>query len=323
VRGHAIKRAKEFYQELIGRKARGEPVTENRANFAEVAESLFKEDQTRVDRGERKQSVVDDAKYIYKADLKPFFGSKHVKNIAYEQLNEYIAHLRKSREDDNKEPVSSKTLKNHFIVLSKILKHAHKLGLIDKLPIFPTISQQDNPREWFTEPQYLRLMTSVDKLIEEKRVVRFHTVTKELRLLVTFLVNSFLRPADLKELKHKHIEGVTQGKHNYLRILAMGKTKAAPVISMEAAVAIYAELKSFNRGHCTEEDYVLWPQLTNRGYAMETMRRQFNEALTLSELKTGPGGQTRTLYSLRHTCIMRRLLNAKNIDLLTLARNCR
>jgi integrase len=323
VRGQAITRAKDFYQELIGRKARGEPVTENKANFAMVAEALFKEDQTRVDRGERKQSLVDDSKYIYEADLKGFFGSKHVKNINYELLNEYIAHLRKAREEAGKEPIKSKTLKNHFIVMSKILKHAHKLALIDKLPIFPTISQQDNPREWFTEPQYTRLMTSVDKLIEEKRVVRFHTVTKELKLLVSFLVNSFLRPADLKNLKHKHIERVTQGKHSYLRILAMAKTKVAPVISMEACVAVYAELKKFNAGHDKDEDFILWPQLVNRGYAMETMRRQFNEALTVSELKLGPGGQPRTLYSLRHTCIMRRLLNAKNIDLLTLARNCR
>ena len=69
VRGQALTRAKDFYQELIGRKARGEPVTENPANFAYVAESLFKEDQGRVNRGERKQSVVDDSKYIYDADL--------------------------------------------------------------------------------------------------------------------------------------------------------------------------------------------------------------------------------------------------------------
>jgi integrase len=323
VRGAALTRAKDFYQELIGRKSRGEPVTENKANFALVAEALFKEDQTRVDRGERKQSLVDDSKYIYKADLKGFFGSKHVKSIDYEMLNDYIAHLRTDREEADKEPIKSKTLKNHFIVLSKILKHAHKLGLIDKLPIFPTISQQDNPREWFSEPQYARLITAVDKLIEEKRMVRFHPVTKQLRLLTTFLVNSFLRPADLKNLKHKHIERVVQGQHTYLRILAMAKTKTAAVISMEAAVAIYAELKKFNTGHDGDEDYVFWPEMKNRGYAMETMRRQFNEALALSELKIGPGGQPRTLYSLRHTCIMRRLLNGKNIDLLTLARNCR
>lgn len=239
VRGHAVTRAKEFYQELIARKARGEPVTENRANFAQVAASLFKEDQGRVDRGERKQSVVDDSKYTYKADLLGFFGNKHVKNITYETLNDYVAHLRKSRQDNDKEPIKSKTLKNHFIVLSKILRHAHKLGLIDKLPIFPTISQQDNPREWFSEPQYERLVKAVDQLIKDKTIVRFQPVTKELRLLVTFLVNSFLRPADLKELRHKHIERVTQGKHCYLRILASGKTKAAPVITMEACVRIH------------------------------------------------------------------------------------
>ena len=58
VRGQAITRAKDFYQELIGRKARGEPVTENKANFAQVAEALLKEDQTRVDRGgERKKYI--------------------------------------------------------------------------------------------------------------------------------------------------------------------------------------------------------------------------------------------------------------------------
>ena len=154
-------------------------------------------------------------------------------------MNEYIAQFRKAREDAGKEPIKSKTLKNYFIVLSKFLKHAHVLGYIDKLPIFPTISQSaDNPREWFTEPQYTRLMTSVDKLVTDKVIVRFHPVTKELKFLVNFLVNSFLRPADLKNLKHKHIERVTQGKHSYPRILATAKTKTAPVISMEACVAV-------------------------------------------------------------------------------------
>jgi hypothetical protein len=322
IRGHALKRAQEFYQELIGRKARGEPVTENKANFALVAEALFKEDQGRVDRGERKQSLVNDSKYIYEADLKAFFGSKHVKNINYEMLNEYVGYLRTSRVEADKTPVSTKTVKNHLIVLSKILRHAHKLSFIDKLPIFPTISQQDNPREWFTEPQYARLIKAVDQMIADKAVVRFQPVTMELKYLVTFLVQSFLRPpGDIKDLKHKHIERVTQGKHSYLRIMAYSKNKPSPVITMEGCVGIYSALKRFNDGK--EEDYVFWPKLENRTYAMETMRRQFNQALAVSELKFGPGGVPRTLYSLRHTCIMSRLLNAKNIDLLTLARNCR
>jgi integrase len=317
LRSAAVTRAKEFYQELIGLNARGQPVTVAPNNFSKIAEELFKEDQGRVDRGERKQSLVDDSKYIYKADLLDFFGATPVKSITYQKLTDYVNHLKGDRE----KPVSSKTIKNHFIVMSKILRHAHKLGFIDKLPIFPTISTQDNPREWFTDLQFQRLIKAVDKMIAESVVVRFVPVTAELRFLVTFLVNSFLRPSDLKNLKHKHIEKVTQGQHSYLRILAMAKTKMAPVISMEACVEIYAGLKAFNKGE--EEDFVFWPGMKNRTYAMETMRRQFNQALAGSELKLGPGGVPRTLYSLRHTCIMRRLLNAKNLDLLTLARNCR
>jgi hypothetical protein len=39
-----------------------------------------------------------------------------------------------------KPAVSSKTIKNHFIIISKILKHAFKLGYSDKIPIFPTVT---------------------------------------------------------------------------------------------------------------------------------------------------------------------------------------
>ena len=49
----------------------------------------------------------------------------------------------------------------------------------------------------------------------------------------------------------------------------------------------------------------------------------FNKILTATGLKLGELGQTRSLYSLRHTAIMFRLLYGKGIDLLTLARNAR
>jgi hypothetical protein len=45
--------------------------------------------------------------------------------------------------------------------------------------------------------------------------------------------------------------------------------------------------------------------------------------LVATGLRLGQLGQTRTLYSLRHTAIMFRLLYGRGIDLLTLARNAR
>ena len=56
---------------------------------------------------------------------------------------------------------------------------------------------------------------------------------------------------------------------------------------------------------------------------METMRRQFDAVLLDAKLKKAGSGESRTLYSLRHTAIMFRLTQGDQIDLLTLARNCR
>lgn len=49
----------------------------------------------------------------------------------------------------------------------------------------------------------------------------------------------------------------------------------------------------------------------------------FNWILSNLNLKLGPHGIERTLYSLRHTAITFRLIYGGNIDLLTLARNAR
>ena len=45
--------------------------------------------------------------------------------------------------------------------------------------------------------------------------------------------------------------------------------------------------------------------------------------LQITGLDVGARGEERSLYSLRHTCIMYRLLYGDGLDLLTLARNAR
>ncbi len=49
----------------------------------------------------------------------------------------------------------------------------------------------------------------------------------------------------------------------------------------------------------------------------------FRRLLEATNLRIGKRGQVRTLYSLRHTSIMFRLLYGRGIDLLTMARNAR
>jgi hypothetical protein len=95
---------------------------------------------------------------------------------------------------------------------------------------------------------------------------------------------------------------------------------------MQDAVGIYNDLvkfqKNMNRG-IKKEDFVFFPHLQNREFALQTIRRQFDHILDIADLKNTPTGEPRTLYSCRHSAIMFRLTMGESIDLLTLARNAR
>ena len=72
------------------------------------------------------------------------------------------------------------------------------------------------------------------------------------------------------------------------------------------------------------ENYVFLPQYhSNRDYALKQLQRQFDILLWSTGLRNNVQGEDRSLYSLRHTCIMYRLMYGEKMDLLTLARNAR
>jgi len=73
-----------------------------------------------------------------------------------------------------------------------------------------------------------------------------------------------------------------------------------------------------------QENYVFLPQYhSNRDYALKQLQRQFDILLWSTGLRNNVQGEDRSLYSLRHTCIMYRLMYGEGMDLLTLARNAR
>ena len=56
---------------------------------------------------------------------------------------------------------------------------------------------------------------------------------------------------------------------------------------------------------------------------MQQLHRQFDHLLKITSLKKDALAESRTLYSLRHTAIMFRLMDSQGLDLLSLARNAR
>ena len=314
----SIEFGKKFYEDILLRQRNLLPLG-NSPSFERVARELLIEQEQLIERGERSSKLNINDKQKLEKDILPYFKGMNVKDVTYKHLDNYIATLRQRN-------LKPPTINNHLSLIHKILTLSQRENLIDRLPTFPRVKRKDSPRGWFNNDEYKLLLKTTKEIIQSKTIVRSHQITDEMRLLITFMVNSFLRPGDIKNLKHRNIQ-VIEKEHKYLRIQTdQSKTVNTPIVTMENCVGIYKDLIEFqkeNNRSIGKDDYVFFPHLLNREFSLQTMRRQFDCILDKCDLKKTPNGEPRTLYSLRHTSIMFRLTMGESIDLLTLSRNCR
>ena len=147
----------------------------------------------------------------------------------------------------------------------------------------------------------------------------------EFSWLIGFMVNSFVRPVDIKLIQHCHVQ-IVRGEQCYLRLmLPETKRHKTQVITLPAALHIYERIRDYfsAKGLAKPSDYLFLPDISDRAAAMWLMERYFGRLLDATGLRLGTQGQRRTMYSLRHSAITFRLLYGRGIDLLTLARNAR
>jgi hypothetical protein len=270
-----------------------------------------------------------------RAQLGPYFNKTHIGSIQIKQISEFILHL----QDQSIKPI---TIKQYLGLLKRILQIALDDGAIYKLPTFPKLKTKSIPRGSFSLPEYWALVKASKQLAdlvigEDEKTVLTHrstsagafkkrgTVPLEMRWLIRFMVNSFIRPVDIKLIQHKHIEVIT-GPSTYLRLnLPETKRHTGQVVTMRAANGVYQSLKQYqeSRGYGKPNDYLFLPEAKDREGAIQLLTTHFRKILEKANLRAGQYGQLRTLYSLRHTAITFRLLYGNGIDLLTLARNAR
>jgi len=266
-----------------------------------------------------------------RAQLDPFFDRTHIGSIQIKQIAEFILHL----QDQSIKPI---TIKQYLGLLKRILHIALDDGAIYKLPSFPKLRTKSIPRGSFSLPEYWALVKASKQLVDvENQEALTHrstsagafkkreTVPLEMRWVIRFMVNAFIRPVDIKLIQHKHIEVIT-GPTSYLRLnLPETKRHRGQVVTMRAANGIYQRLRQYqeSRGYGKPNDYVFLPEVKDREGAIQLLTTHFRKILEKAGLRTGQYNQLRSLYSLRHTAITFRLLYGNGIDLLTLARNAR
>ena len=305
-------------------------VTEPKTTFAAVAAQMFAAEQARVERGEFSAGSLQVLRNRLDCHILPRWGRLPVKAVDFQQLMDFVDFMSSS--------VSSTTISQYLVVIRKVLGHAVRTGVIEALPDFPNIKVKTNSRGAFTPTEYWRIMRAARRLRGFPHPNSRKALRKSYRLLygdycmppdvawaIGFMVNSFIRPSDLKMLKHKHVE-VVSGLNTYLRLtLPETKKHDAPIVTLFPAVRIYREIVRCQqpRNKANGNDYLFLPEQRDRNYALNILRLMFNWVLDVTNTKLNAHGQNRSLYSLRHSAITFRLLYGQGIDLLTLARNAR
>lgn len=315
-RRQAIEFAQNFYDSV--RIAQRLDINVHQDTFHACAKRLVLRQNAMVTRGERDGRINKEDEKKLNKDILPFFATKSVSSISAADIQDYIDQLSSSRR------LSPSTLSKHVVVIRKVLNEARRRDLISSMPLFPTISRKDNPRSYFDDAEYRKLRDTAKRLASEDVKVRYVPLTEELYDFIIFATNVFVRLSDLKLLQHKHVQVIKEKSAKYLLITPPeSKTIQRDSASMDVAVIVYERLR---RRHekaslASDDDYVFFPELKNREYALATLRRQFEHVLNEAGLKHDRKGRARTLYSLRHTALMFRLLKGDKIDIFMLARN--
>jgi len=290
--------------------------------FHACSQHLMRQQEALVVTGQRDGRInVEDGRKL-RADILPFFGMMGVSSITASTLDDYIADLGKRKK------LTPSTISKHMVVIRKVLTEALKRGFLKALPPFPVIRKKDNPRPYFTTQEYRRLRKIAKSLASEELPVRGVPLTDEIYDFIVFGMNVFVRPSDLKLLRHRDVEVVNEERKGksvqYLSLIPPNsKTVVRESVSMPIAAVVYQRLKARQQamGYGKPDQFVFFPQYPNRSYALQTIRRQFEFVLQRAELRKDRLGRNRTIYSLRHSALMYRFLRGDNIDIFMLAKN--
>ena len=317
----AEREAKLIYADMLASvnsdETKVEPTTLK--TLQQVAKSLWTKNETRIKNGELHKDKVSKDKYVFEKHIKPFFGQYDIKKIDADLLEQFKTYLA-----DQELSVGSQL--SYINVVMALLKEAQIKRLITHLPPKPRVRVDDGVRGYFDDKEFGELQGAIRRNIGEVyefkdgdgRTYRKTRITEELPLLVDFMVETYIRPTDVKVLKHEDVRLVEKADITFV-VLEHEKTKLHKknMVSTERGLIVYREILEHQKqnGAAEASDYLFLPESTNRDTALQNLSSQFAAILHIAGMTEDRHGKPRTLYSLRHTAIVRSLRKGIPIEL--------
>ena len=296
----------------------------------ETYSEKFQETQGReIRRGNLSEEQVYEDRRKLEVDVIPYLGSYSVGKIDYNLVDHFIDDLISERD------LSASSLKKYVILIRKVLKEAERDGVITGIPSLPSIKSVQNPRPWFTPTQYKQILSACRELRENPPTEGYGAGSKggesfnfdELYDFIVFMIHTFLRPSEWKQLQNKHVRVMeTNGLKQLVISVPNSKTKKASgsidSTSTEVAADIY--IKKILPRHDSPNDYLFFNDIQDRDdWVQNKVSRIFRMVCNNAGLETDAYGQKHTTYSLRHSALCFQILKTGGADLLPLAKNAR
>jgi integrase len=302
---HAVAVACDLYDEARYRQRLG--LAHQTHTFAQIAAVALAELRVKIDASTGRTAYSDYVGCIEKYFL-PYFKDKRLEELTHTDIVEF--ELWRDRQMARKPKAS--TLMNFASAWNKLLAVAVERGYISErvpVPKLTTRGEKGTTRPAFSEDEIKHLLAFMERWQHEG----LRAVEKEMRPLLRDYVEMLL----LTGMRHgteamgicwRHLEWHTDKGVRYLRIWVDGKTGGRWLIAKHRAVDVLKRLHARQRDICElsfETTFVeRVPHKLFRfsdGYQPPSLNGTFRRLMRDTGLLKNEEGQTRTLYSLRHT----------------------
>ena len=256
--------------------------------------------------------------------LIPFFGQYEVGRITVELIGDFES-WRIS--EMGKVPMAS-TKRNHasaFIRVMNLARDRGYIGVNQSVPLLDAKGKKSQPRPAFTDQEIEELLSYTETWQKSSYTARTALMRTLCSFYIEFLVNTGIRHGtEALPLRWKHLQWHFAGNKRYLRIWVSGKTGPRYLIARNAVVKVLEGVMKWQKLPYSGLNAVIEAKLDAlifrlpTGEQISNMENIFRNLMVRSNMRVDGSGQSRTLYSLRHTYATFALANG--VDIHTLAR---
>ena len=241
---------------------------------------------------------------------RPFLAKKTFDDLDTALLSKLITFL---SQESTKGHLSANTVKRIHSDMKHFFGWCVEEGYLDKIPKFPRIASENTRRPNFDEKDWRKLTRHLREFVkvENKATLRDRTMLVN---YVLILANTGIRVGEARTLKWRDVREVVDGTTRNVVLTVKGKTGMRDVVASKGEVKDYfkaiLDLRKEELGKHPDPNGLVFCH--KDGSEIGSFKKSFAALIKSANVEKDGFGQTRTIYSLRHTYATFRLHEGVN-----------